>query len=72
MAFVCTASHGGFSVEILGACPVSVTVIHIGRDDAAPIKYTAVVGLDVLPGSGHELYVQIVGADGATGSEHLF
>lgn len=72
MTFVCTTGRGGFHVHILRDPPRSLAVIDIGHDDADPLTYSAVVGFDTLPGGGFELYIQIVEADGATGSEHLF
>ncbi|MCJ2126451.1 hypothetical protein [Methylobacterium sp. J-077] len=71
MAFVCTASCG-FGLEILGAGPVSVAIINIGHDNIKPLNYTAVIGLDILPGGSYELYVQLVEADDATGEDRLF
>lgn len=72
MAFVCTVTQGGFRVQGFSAGTPQVVVVDVGYDDAEPLNYKAVIGLDALPGGTLELYFHLVEADGATGEEHIF
>lgn len=72
MAFVCTVTRGGFRIQGFGAGAARLAIIDIGYDDAEPLNYKAVIGLDTLPGGGFELYFHIVEADGETDGERVF
>lgn len=72
MTFICTVSQGGFRLQVFRAGASGVAIISIGHDDTEPLNYSAVVGLDVLPGGLSELFFHIVEADSATGTEHAF
>ncbi|MGU3540998.1 hypothetical protein [Methylobacterium sp. A54F] len=72
MTFICTVTRGGFRLQVFRAGASGIAIINIGHDDAEPLNYSAVVGLDVLAGGMSELFFHIVEADGETGGEHEF